>query len=123
VQFQVKQRTEKHPVCQLHIRNKRHNGSQMSSLLFWLFPHSISIRGGSHYLFWLSLFDLAVTICSGRHYLLTEIEWRISQNNHDDICLPLCLIFLMPTLRIPSSDIQTFLRETALSTTSFHTVA
>jgi len=23
--------------------------------------------------------QVAVTICSGRHYLLTEIEWRISQ--------------------------------------------
>ena len=38
---------------------------------------------------------VAVTICSGRHYLLTEIEWRISQNNNDDICLPLCLLFLI----------------------------
>jgi len=67
----------------------------MSSLLFWLFLHSISVTGGRHYLFWPSPFVLAVTICSGRHYLLTEIEWRISQNNNDDICLTLCLLFLI----------------------------
>jgi len=67
----------------------------MSSLLFWLFLHSICVTGGRHYLFWPSLFVLAVPICSGRHYLLTEIEWRISQNNNDDIWLPLCLLFLI----------------------------
>jgi len=53
---------------------------QMSSLLFWLFLNSISVRGG-------------------RHYLLTEIEWRISQNNNDDICLPLCHLFLICWIR------------------------
>jgi len=49
--------------CSLHIRNKRHNRRQMSSILFWLFLHSISVRGGCHYLFWSSLFVLTVTIC------------------------------------------------------------
>jgi len=38
---------------------------------------------------------VAVTICSGRHYLLTELEWRISQNNNDNICPPYCLLFLI----------------------------
>jgi len=38
---------------------------------------------------------VAITICSGCHYLLTEIEWSVSQNNCDDICLPLCLLFLL----------------------------
>ena len=60
----------------------------MSSLLFWLFLPSISVTGGRHYLFWLSLFVLAVAILFGRHYLLTEIKWKVSQNNNDDICLP-----------------------------------
>ena len=57
-----------------HIRNKRHNGRQILSLLFWPFLHSISVMGGRHSLFWLSLFVLAITICSGHHYLLTEIK-------------------------------------------------
>jgi len=48
--------------CDNHRRNKRHKGGKMSSLLFWLFLHSISVTDGCH-------------------YLLTEIEWRISQNN------------------------------------------
>jgi len=46
-----------------HIINKRHKGGQMSSLLFWLFLHWISVTGGHHYMFWPSLFVLAVTIC------------------------------------------------------------
>jgi len=29
---------------------------------------------------WPSVFVLAITICSGRHYLLPEIESRIIQN-------------------------------------------
>jgi len=77
----------------------------MSSLLFWLFLHWISVTGGRH-LFWLSLFVLAVTICSGRHYLfwpslcvIGEIERRISQNNNDDICPPLCLLILICLLQ------------------------
>jgi len=41
------------------------------------------------------LSGVVVTICSGRHYLFTEIEWGISQNNNDDICLPFCLLFLI----------------------------
>jgi len=41
------------------------------------------------------LSQVAVTICSGRHYLLTEIEWRISQITNDDICLTLCLLFII----------------------------
>ena len=65
-----------------HIRNKRHKGRQMSSLFFWLFLHSI-------------LSGVVVTICSGHRFLLTEIEWRISQNNNDNICLLLCLLFLI----------------------------
>ena len=60
-----------------HIRNNRHKGGQMSSLLFWLFLHSISVTGGLYYLFWPSLFILAVTICSSRHYLL--IYWMENQ--------------------------------------------
>jgi len=86
--------------CGLHIRNKRHKGGQMSSLLFWLFLHWISVTGGRHYLFWPSLFVLAVTICSGRHYLLTAIEWRISHYNNDDICLFYVSYFLYGGLGI-----------------------
>jgi len=78
-----------------HMRNKSHNRSQMSSLLFWQFLHSISVWVGRHYLFWPPLFVLAISICFGRHYLLTDIEWRISQNNNDNICLLLCLLFLI----------------------------
>jgi len=39
-----------------HVRNKIHKGRQMSSLFFWLFLHSISVRSGRHFLFWPSLF-------------------------------------------------------------------
>jgi len=72
-----------------HIRNKRHNGRQMSSLLFWLFLHSISVRGGRYYLFWPLLFVLALTICQQK---LNGVSARM---NNDDICLPLCLLFLI----------------------------
>jgi len=94
----------------------------MSSLLFWLFLHSISVRGGRHYLFWPSLFVLAITVCSGhnyfilavttcsgRHYLLTKIEWRNSQNNNDNICLLLCLLFLIcSTASVSSHSIEAY---------------
>jgi len=53
-----------------YIKNKRHNGRQKSSLLFWLFLHSNSITGGRRYLLWPSLFVLAVTIC--KHKLNVE---------------------------------------------------
>ena len=46
----------------------------MSSLLFWLFLHSISVSGGQHNLFWPSLFVLAIIICSGRHSLVQDID-------------------------------------------------
>ena len=56
--------------CAYIIRNKRHGGRQMSSLLFGLFLCSkflsgvaVTICPGRHYLFWPSLFVLAVTIC------------------------------------------------------------
>jgi len=70
--------------------------------LFWpsLFVLAVTICSGHHCLFWTSLFVLAITVCSGRHYLfwpslfLTQIEWRISKNDNDDICLPLCPLFL-----------------------------
>jgi len=69
----------------LHIRIKRNNKRNMSSLFIladspfnrpelhvpWqsLFVLDVTTCSGRHYLFWPSLFVLAVTICSDRHYL------------------------------------------------------
>jgi len=61
------------PILELvnHIRNKRHNGRQIWSLLFWLFLHSISVRGGHHYLFWPSLFV-------SRNCMENQPQWKMT---------------------------------------------
>jgi len=61
----------------------------MLSLLFWLFLHSLYVRGGCHYLFWPSLFVLKVTIC------YEKLNGESVKMNNDDIWLPLCLLFLI----------------------------
>ena len=50
---------------------------------------AVTICSGHHYLFWPSLFVLAVTIC------LQKLNGESAQMNNDNICLPLSPLFLI----------------------------